>query len=205
MNSSACSIRFSNLTFTRSLNHAAENTTVENGKLTLRSGPRCDNFRDPDGKLSNDSAPILLTEIDNRQPFTLTARVTPTFNDRYDAGTLFIYANEDLWFKFAMEMDERRKTRIVTVRTIETSDDNDHDVITERSVIMKISSDMRTIGFYYSLDGRDWQLIRLFRNDYPAALWIGLSAQSPLGDGNTVLLEEISLTPKSITNFRMGL
>ena len=205
MNNSACSIRHSNLTFTRSLNQAAENTSVENGKLTLRSGPRCDNFRDPDGKLSNDSAPILLTEIDNSQPFTLTARVTPTFNDRYDAGTLFIYANEDLWFKFAMEMDERRNTRMVTVRTIGTSDDNDHDVITQRSVIMKISSDTRTIGFYYSLDGRDWQLIRLFKNDYPAALWICLSAQSPLGNGNTVLFEEISLTPTSITNFRMGL
>jgi len=205
MNNSACSIRHSDLTFTRSLNQAAENTTVENGKLALRSGPRCDNFRDPDGKLSNDSAPILLTEIDNRQPFTLTARVTPTFKDMYDAGTLFVYANEDLWFKFAMEMDERRKTRMVTVRTIGTSDDNDHDVITERSVLMKISSDTRTIGFYYSLDGRDWQLIRLFKNDYPAALWLGLSAQSPLGNGNTVLFEEISLTPKSITNFRLGL
>jgi regulation of enolase protein 1 (concanavalin A-like superfamily) len=205
MNNSACSIRLSDLTFTRSLNQAAENTTVENGKLTLRSGPRCDNFRDPDGKLSNDSAPILLTEIDNRRPFTLTARVTPTFKDMYDAGTLFVYANEDLWFKLAMEMDERRKTRMVTVRTIGTSDDNDHDVITERSVIMKISSDTRTIGFYYSLDGRDWQLIRLFKNDYPAALWLGLSAQSPLGNGNTVLFEEISLTPKSITNFRLGL
>ena len=103
-----------------------------------------------------------------------------------------------------MEMDERRKTRIVTVRTIGTSDDNDHDVITERSVIMKISSDTRTIGFYYSLDGREWQLIRLFKNDYPATLWLGLSAQSPLGNGNTVLFEEISLTPTSITNFRLG-
>src|SRR5512133_3500129 len=37
MNNAACSIRHSNLTFTRSLNQAAENTTVENGKLTLRS------------------------------------------------------------------------------------------------------------------------------------------------------------------------
>lgn len=205
MHHSVCSLRLSSLAFTRSLNHAAENATVENDGLTLRSSPRCDNFRDPDGKLSNDSAPILLTEIDNRQPFTLTAKVTPSFADLYDAGALFIYANEDLWFKFAMEMDERRKTRIVTVRTISTSDDNDHDVITQRSVIMKISSDTRTIGFYYSLDGREWQLIRLFKNDYPAALWLGLSAQSPLGNGNTVLFQEISLTPTSITNFRLGL
>ena len=81
MHHTVCSMRLSSLAFTRSLNHAAENATVENGSLTLRSGPRCDNFRDPDGKLSNDSAPILLTEIDNRQPFTLTAKVTPSFAD----------------------------------------------------------------------------------------------------------------------------
>ncbi|MGD0506895.1 MAG: hypothetical protein ABSA27_03815 [Terriglobales bacterium] len=40
---------------------------------------------------------------------------------------------ENLWLKMAMEMDERQKTRMVSVRTIGTSDDNNHDVITEKS------------------------------------------------------------------------
>ena len=54
---------------------------------------------------------FLLTEIDNKQPFTLTAKVTPTFLKTYDAGTLYIYVKEDLWLKMAMEMDERQKTQ----------------------------------------------------------------------------------------------
>jgi hypothetical protein len=74
----------------------------------------------------------------------------------------------------AMERDERGKTRIVTVRTIGTSDDNNHDVVETKGVRMKISSDTRTVGFYYSLDGVGWQLVRLFRNDYPKSIRLGL-------------------------------
>ena len=205
MKTEECRIKLPGITFTRSLNGAAANARVEDGKLTLRSDARRDNFRDPDGKLSNNTAPLLLTEVDNKQPFTLTARVTPTFLKTYDAGALYIYVREDLWLKMAMEMDERQKTRMVSVRTIGTSDDNNHDVVEPKSVYMKISSDTKTVGFYYSLDNKSWQLIRLFRNDYPAAIWVGISTQSPLGEGTSAVFEDVSLTKLSISDFRLGI
>jgi len=198
-------IKLPGITFTRSLNGAAANARVEGGKLTLKSDARRDNFRDPDGKLSNNTAPLLLAEVDNRQPFTLTARVTPTFLKTYDAGALYIYVKEDLWLKMAMEMDERQKTRMVSVRTSGTSDDNNHDVIEAGSVYMKISSDTKTVGFYYSLDKTSWQLIRLFKNDYPAAIGVGISTQSPLGEGTSAVFEEVSLTKQGISDFRLGI
>jgi regulation of enolase protein 1 (concanavalin A-like superfamily) len=105
----------------------------------------------------------------------------------------------------AMEMDERQKTRMVSVRTIGTSDDNNHDVIETKSVYMKISSDTKTVGFYYSLDKKSWQLIRLFKNDYPAAIWVGISTQSPLGEGTSAVFEDLSLTKRSISDFRLGI
>jgi regulation of enolase protein 1 (concanavalin A-like superfamily) len=198
-------IKLPGITFTRSINGAAANAKVEEGALTLRSDARRDNFRDPDGKLSNNTAPLLLTEVDNQQPFTLTAKVTPTFLKTYDAGTLYIYVKEDLWLKMAMEMDERQKTRMVSVRTIGTSDDNNHDVVETKSVYMKISSDTKTVGFYYSLDKKSWQLTRLFRNDYPATIWVGISTQSPLGEGTSAVFEGVSLTRQSISDFRLGI
>ena len=155
--------------------------------------------------LSPTSAPVLLTEVDNKQPFTLMARIAPTFLKTYDAGTLYIYVKEDLWLKMAMEMDERNKTRMVSVRTIGTSDDNNHDVVQAKSVYMKISSDTKTVGFYYSLDKKTWQLIRVFRNDYPASIWMGISTQSPLGEGTSAVFEDISLTKQSISDFRLGI
>jgi regulation of enolase protein 1 (concanavalin A-like superfamily) len=199
-----CSVTVSGVEFTKSINGAKNTATVNGEKLVLTSDAKCDNFNDPDGKLSNNTAPVLLTEIDNTKPFTFTVKVTPTFTDTYDAGTMYIYLNPKLWFKFAFERDERMRTRIVTVRTIETSDDNNHDVVDSTGVYMKISSDVKTIGFYYSLDKEDWQLVRLFRNDYPVELWAGLSAQSPIGNGTSVTFEECSLTQSSITDFRMG-
>jgi regulation of enolase protein 1 (concanavalin A-like superfamily) len=200
-----CSIALPGITFTRSLNGAAANATVERGTLTLRSDARRDNFRDPDGKLSNNTAPVLLASVDNTRPFTLTARITPTFLKTYDAGTLYIYVKEDLWLKMAMEMDERGRTRMVTVRTVGTSDDNNHDVIDAKGVSMKISSDTKTVGFYYSLDKKTWQLVRLFRNEYPASIWVGVSTQSPLGDGTSAVFEDVSLTERSVSDFRLGI
>jgi regulation of enolase protein 1 (concanavalin A-like superfamily) len=202
--SEKCLIKLPGITFTRSLNGAAAHAKVEDGRLTLTSEARRDNFRDPNGKMSNNSAPLLLTEVDNRKPFTLTAKITPTFLKTYDAGTLYIYVKDDLWLKLAMEMDERQKTRIVSVRTIGTSDDNDHDVVTSKGVYMKISSDAKIIGFYYSLDKKTWQLIRLFKNDYPALIWMGVSAQSPIGNGTSVMFEDLSLKEESVSDFRLG-
>ena len=205
MKTEACLINLPRITFTRSLNDAAAHAIVVDGTVTVASEAGQDNFRDPDGKLSNDTAPLLMAEVDNTQPFTLTARVTPTFGKTYDAGALYVYAAADLWLKMAMEMDERGKTRMVTVRTIGTSDDNNHDVIGAPGVRMKISSDTKTVGFYYSLDGTNWQLIRLFKNGYPAPLWVGISSQSPQGDGTSARFEDIELTTRSISDFRMGI
>jgi regulation of enolase protein 1 (concanavalin A-like superfamily) len=174
------------------------------GKLTLRSEARSDNFRDPDGKLSNNTAPVLLAEVDNTKPFTLTAKLTPKFLETYDAGTLYIWVRDDLWLKMAVERDERGRIRVVSVRTNGTSDDNNHDIVTAKTVSLKISSDTRTVGFYYSVDNVNWQLIRLFKNDYPAKIWTGISTQSPQGNGTTTAFEAVSLTQKSITDFRMG-
>lgn len=127
----AANITLPGISFTRSLNGAAENTKVGNDKLTLTSAARRDNFRDPDGKLSSNTAPVLLTEIDNGKPFTLAAKITPTFVETYDAGALF-------------------------------------------------------------------------KNDYPAKLWLGISAQSPMGNGTSATFEDLSLTSTSITDFRLG-
>lgn len=202
--SQTCHIALPGITFTRSLNGAADHAKVSDGKVTLKADAKRDNFRDPNGTGSNNSAPVLLTEVDNTKPFTLTAKITPTFLATYDAGALYIWVKDDLWLKLAMEMDERHKTRMVTVRTTGTSDDNDHEVVTAKSVFMKISSDTKVVGFYYSLDGKTWQLIRVFKNAYPSTIWVGVSTQSPAGKGTTAVFEDLSLTKQSITNFRLG-
>lgn len=190
--------------FTRALNKAETYLSHEGDVLRLSSPPKSDSFRDPDGKVSVNTAPTLLLDVDNSAPFTFSGKLTPSFAATYDAGAFYVWVREDLWLKFALERDERGKTRIVTVRTNNTSDDNNHDVVTAPSVYLKISSDTKTIGFYYSVDNETWQLVRLFKNDYPPKIAVGVSAQSPTGEGNVVRLQGLSFAPRAVADFRMG-
>jgi regulation of enolase protein 1 (concanavalin A-like superfamily) len=207
INGNPCNIAISGITFTKSVNGADSLAKADkNGKVTFKSGARKDYFNDPDGKLSNNTAPILLTEVDNTKPFTFTAKVTPGFTPKglYNAGVLYIYVNDGLWQKHCFEQDERGKHRIVTVRTIGTSDDNNHDVVSQPWAYMKISSDGKTVASYYSADNKEWQMVRLYKNEYPQKIWMGISSQCPMDNGTVSYFEDISLTQESVTDFRTG-
>lgn len=200
-----CDIQLPQIYFSRSLNSADQHATVKGDKITIVSEAEKDYFNDPEGSTPVNTAPILLSEVDNTRPFTLTAKVTPSFDTTYDAGTFYIFSSNQLWQKFAFERDERGRSRIVSVRTIATSDDNNHDVITQASVYLKISSDTKKIGLYYSTDNINWNLARLYKNNYPETVWLGISSQSPIGEGNATVFEDCSLTEVCVTDFRLGM
>ncbi len=203
-----CDTQLAGIHFTKAVNGAdALATAGTQGRMAFRVGAKKDFFCDPnDNKLSNNTAPILLAKVDNTKPFTLVARVTPGFTAKglYNAGVLYLYVNDRRWHKLCFEQDERGRHRIVSVRTIGTSDDNNHDVVPGPTAYLKISSDTRTVGSYYSLDQRTWQLVRLYKNDYPAELWAGVSAQCPVDTGTTSHFEDIRLTQNSVSDFRLG-
>jgi len=203
--SNKCSIKLPEIHFTKCLNDAEKNASATGESITLKSDAKKDFFNDPDGKLSNNNAPVLLAKVDNTKPFTLTTKVSPEFKETYDAGALYIFLTEKLWQKFAFERDERGTTRIVSVRTIETSDDNNHQPIGGKSVYLKISSDTQTVAFYFSEDKIKWNLARLYKNAYPSTIWVGVSSQSPIGAGNSTLFDSPSLTTESVKDFRLGI
>src|SRR3954453_2003894 len=102
-----------------------------------------------------------------------------------------LFSDEKHWLKFAHEADERMNTRIVTVRTNQSSDDNNHEIVKEKIVYFKISSDTRQLGFYYSTNGTVWNLVRIFKNEYPQTIYIGVGTQSPAGNGNKTVFEKV--------------
>lgn len=203
-----CDIKLANIHFTKAVNGADTLVKVDsNERMAFRVGSKKDFFSDPnDNKLSNNTAPILLARVDNTKPFTLVSRVIPGFTEKglYNAGVLYIYVHDNFWQKHCFEQDERGNHRIVSVRTVGTSDDNNHDVVKGPSAYMKISSDTRTVASYYSLDNKTWQLVRLYKNNYPAQIWLGVSAQCPVDTGTVSHFEGISLTQNSVKDFRLG-
>ena len=203
---SDCSITCNEVQFLEALNNGDKlSKQINQNKIEINSGPKSDFFNDPNEKDKYSNAPMLLTSIDNTKPFTFIANVSPEVSETYDAGTVYVFVNNDKWLKFAFEMDERKLTRMVTVRTNGTSDDNNHDVISEKNVFMKISSNVESIGYYYSTDGENWQLVRVYKNDFPSKIYIGISSQSPMGNGTKTTFENLSLSNVAIKDFRKGI
>lgn len=208
VNGSPCDIKLSSIHFTKAVNGADSLIKLEtNEKIIFKAGEKSDYFSDPNEKLSNTSAPMLLSKVDNTKPFTLTAKVTPEFTEKglYNAGVLYLYVNDSFYQKFCFEQDERGNHRVVTVRTMGTSDDNNHDVVKVPSVYMKISSDTKTVASYYSVDKKNWQMVRLYKSNYPKEIWVGISTQCPVDKGTKSIFEEINLEEKSVSDFRLGI
>ncbi|MDV6249463.1 DUF1349 domain-containing protein, partial [Wolbachia endosymbiont of Zaprionus taronus] len=78
-------------------------------------------------------------------------------------------------------------------------------IIEQPYVYMKISSDGQTVASYYSLDNKVWQMVRLYENNYPDELWLGISSQCPQGKGVKGIFEDLNLEKKSVSDFRLGL
>lgn len=203
-----CDITISGIHFTKALNGADQQVLDSAGIVTFRAKPYADYFNDPnDGKLSQSDAAVLLTEVDNTKPFTFSARLKSGFTEDglYNAAALFIYVNDSLYQKFCFEQDERGNHRVVTVRTVGTSDDNNHEVFNDTEFIYyKISSDAHTIASYYSLDGKEWQMVRLYENTYPARLYLGICSQAPQSEECISTFEVLSLTTDNVDDFRIG-
>lgn len=198
------SVSLSGIEFSKAVNDADNYYQKDEKGISLEGVSKTNYFIAPDGSRNEASAPILLTPIDNKKPFTFTAKLRSKIETTYDAGTLYLYVNNSNWLKFAFELDEKGRKRVVTVKTQGSSDDNNHDIIVQDYVYMKISSDTKQVGFYYSTNGSEWNLARLYRNDYPADLWIGISSQSPRGKGNVTYFEEMSFAETHVANFRLG-
>ncbi|GAB2631671.1 hypothetical protein GCM10027035_27370 [Emticicia sediminis] len=193
--------------FSESLNKAEENSKVfGSDSLEMVSSVETDFFIEPGQPPYNKAnAPLLQMPVDNTKPFTFSIKVSPTHLVKYDAGMAFLYVNDSEWLKFAFEVDERMIGRIVTVKTKEFSDDNNHDAIPAKSVYLKISSDTKVVGFYYSLDAKTWQLVRVFKNEYPQNLKIGIGSQSPVGKGNKSVFSKFQFAETNVKDFRTGI
>ena len=204
----SCNIQVSGINFTGSLNNGKGSVDIISpNKLEFIVGEKTDYFSDPNKIDIKNNAPILLSKLDISKPFTFTTKVTPEFtkNGTYNAGVVYIYNNDNLYQKLCFEQDERGNHRVVTVRTVNTSDDNNHEIITQPYIYLKISSDGKKIGSYYSLDNNTWYMVRLYENTYPSETWLGISSQSPLGEGCKTIFEDLNFEQKSIQNFRLGI
>jgi uncharacterized protein len=166
--------------------------------LTISSNPKSDWFVDPfDGTVAS-SAPILF--FTPGSDYVLSARVTVKFATKWDAGALMLMGDDHHWAKLSFEYSPDGKPTLVTVVTRGLSDDCNSMNVPGDSLYLRIAKSSRTYVFYFSTDGKNWQILRTFSLDTELPVHVGFESQSPAGAGAVVSFSAIGYDPHRIGN-----
>lgn len=181
--------------------------TISKDGINLWAPAQTDWFRNPiqnsngefDKPVAN--APFFYTECSG--DFVFCAKVKPNHKDKFDACSLMIIENDTLWIKLAFETTDLGNNAIVCVVTDNFSDDAVGCDITQDFVWLKIVRKGNSFSTHYSLDGRNFHMVRLFRIVLPETVKVGLEAQCPVGNGGNRLFSNITLENKSVDNLKI--
>lgn len=169
----------------------------------LTAGRETDWFIDPTTRQPLRNAPLLLTPVVG--DFQFVAHVQAPLTTTYDAVALFVHASPTHWAKLLLERSLQGADTIVTVVTRDVSDDaNGPPVPMPGQTWLRVSRMQNTYAFHYSLDRTTWSLARLFTIGPTAGHRVGLSVQSPQGDGLTGHIDGVNLADTTLKDPRMG-
>jgi len=137
--------------------------------------------------------------------FQFSARVTVGFASTFDAGVLLLWLDERRWGKLCFEFSPAGEPMVVSVVCRGVSDDANAFVVPGRSVWLRISRIDRAYAYHAALDGKTWQMVRVFvLDDQTSRDRIGFEGQSPTGDGCSVTFDQIRFVPERLADLRDG-
>ena len=169
------------------------------------AGPRTDLFVDPAGSPPSLNAPRVLATVSGGD-FQFSARVSVDFASTFDAGVLLVWVDDATWAKFCFEYSPQGDPTVVSVITRGESDDANFITVDSHTAWLRISRTTPSYALHASTDGSLWQFVRHFRlgEAADATVRIGLSVQSPTGEGCTATFDEIRFNPTRLTELRDG-
>lgn len=181
----------------------------EGDKLTIYAPEKSDFFCN-NGAVSDEgitpesltNAPFFYKEVTG--DFVMRARVQVDFKDVYDAACLMVMDNLDVWGKFCFEFTDFDTHAVVSVVTNHTSDDANGNNIEGDSVWMQVARVGQSFAFHYSLDGKQFFMVRFFNLPVGETIKAGFEAQAPTGTGGDRVYSDFSLEQRTVKNIRVG-
>jgi len=172
------------------------------GGIRVVTPARADYFRDPEGKMVNDSAPFLWKTITG--DFVARANIRPTFASTYDSGVIMARHDGQNWAKVCFEKTDFGTTAAVSVVTRGLSDDANGVDVTVEQLWLQMTRHGDTFALHYSLNGEDMRMVRIFHLAVPPAIRVGIVAQCPVGPGATIDFLSFSIDQRPVQNLRAG-
>lgn len=171
--------------------------------LSMAAGPQTDWFYDPAGRKHSSNAPVALFSPPD-ESCLLSAKVTVGFNSTFDAGVLFIYADDERWAKLCLEYAPTDKPMVVSVVTRGKSDDCNSVYIDDNNIYLRLYRQGDRLAFHYSEDGDYWHMVRHFTIEGLENVRLGFSVQAPTGEGCQVEFSEINYRAGELSDIRNG-
>lgn len=177
--------------------------------LAVFAAPHSDIYINPAGENSTDAESLMNASTLLGKPptgdFQFSSRITVDFKSQFDAGVLMIWVDELNWVKFCFEFSPASEPMVVSVVTINFSDDANSFIVNGNSIWYRITRRDNVYALHAALDGVEWILIRVFTlgSDIEKHR-IGFAAQSPTGDGCKILFGEINFLQERLQELRDG-
>lgn len=139
------------------------------------------------------------------EQFIFSARLRPDCKALFDGGALLLYTDSSNWAKLLVErMDDGRIMLGSSLITDRVTDDSYHRAVNAAEVYVKVARNGNIYGFYFSEDGKKWQILRTFRYRRPLGLRIGFYAQSPKGEGMDLHITDVKFRAEAFKDFYSG-
>lgn len=175
----------------------------EKHELKITASKGTDIYHYSGGGFDINNAPMLVFEADSN--FIFTSQVVVDLNKEYDGGFLILYSDSVHYGKLLVEKNHQNKIILCSCVTDRYSDDNVHVELNESKVYLKIAKSSELYGFYYSLDGKDWNYLRFFRfNNNKQTVKLGFGVQSPYSEKCTSTFSHINYSPKGFKDGMKG-
>jgi regulation of enolase protein 1 (concanavalin A-like superfamily) len=121
--------------------------------------------------------------------FTVEVKVIGQYQALYDQAGLMIRENENTWLKSGIEYVEG----VQNVSAVVTRDYSDWSVVPLSqppvTLWLRVQRRSETIEVQYSLDGENYQMLRLAYLTHTEMVQVGLMCASPQGEGFSVVFE----------------
>lgn len=172
---------------------------IKENSVEITAKGKTNLFNNPNGQSNVDNAPMLLFEP--KGDFKLTAKVTGELKAVYDVAALVVYNHRDMWAKLCYENAVSNKPTIVSVVTRILSDDCNSFTVGKYAYLSIVKKDTQ-YSFFYSKNGKDWEMIRHFSLDIKKGVKVGFASHGSRGTGFTAKFSEIQFEEMAMNDMR---
>jgi|SRR5690606_16745048 len=175
----------------------------ENDQVIQITAPaKTDYFVNPENGDIKNNAPFLYEDIQG--DFVIRVKVRHDFISKFDGAALFIMEHDTCWAKLCYEYTDFNTYAVVSVVTDGLSDDANGVNLKDKSVWLQIGRKGDAFAMHYSVDGSNYEMVRVFNLKTSDTIKVGIVSQSPTGEGLVSDFSELQIEKVTMASIRAG-